>query len=299
MITPACFHRKHFFTFGILFLAIFLLVLVRGSFSKSTTTRFNTITTDSSPGFTQTAIPDTLKAVEMITHTPFPSKNILLGRLSRAETESLMIAVPRIHANREGMLMHREAFTAFLQMKEQAKKEGIDLIIVSAFRNFDHQKRIWENKWNGQQPLSGNINANSISDPLQRASEILKYSAMPGTSRHHWGTDIDINSLNNSYFAAGKGKKEYDWLLAHAHLFGFYQPYSARSKRNNQGYEEEKWHWSYLPVASIYLEAFKESVSYADLAGFDGFDVSEKLGIINNYVLAIDPGCLNFSHAAP
>ena len=49
---------------------------------------------------------------------------------------------------------------------------------------------------------------------------------MPSTSRHHWGTDIDLNSLNNSYFSSGKGLKEYDWLTTNANHYGFYQVYT-------------------------------------------------------------------------
>ena len=65
---------------------------------------------------------------------------------------------------------------------------------------------------------------------------------MPGsTSRHHWGTEIDIHSLKNGDFADGEGLKIYEWLTTHAEDYGFYQPYTAE-----QGYEEEeKWHWSY------------------------------------------------------
>jgi len=70
-----------------------------------------------------------------------------------------------------------------------------------------------------------------------------------GTSRHHWGTDIDLNSFNNKYFESGKGKKIYDWLTSNASSFGFCQPYTPKGDHRPHGYNEEKWHWSYQPVS--------------------------------------------------
>ena len=82
-------------------------------------------------------------------------------------------------------------------MYNAALLEGVELKIVSGTRNFHQQKSIWERKWNA--------NIKSM-DSLSSVKEILKYSSMPCTSRHHWGTDIDLNDLNNSYFEYGKGK---------------------------------------------------------------------------------------------
>lgn len=223
-----------------------------------------------------------------------PDKSILLGQLSAEQSDSLLVPVDQRYANRTGMYMHKEAYESFLKMHQAAATEGIQLTIVSAFRSFAHQKRIWENKWNGRQVLSGNIWATDINDPLERAREILRFSAMPGTSRHHWGTDIDINSLQNSYFESGRGKREYDWLVANAHKYGFCQPYTARGNRNHKGYEEEKWHWSYLPVAHLYLQTFIEQISDKDIAGFDGWQTAQELEVIRHYVKPIDPNCLDY-----
>ena len=93
---------------------------------------------------------------------------------------------------------------------------------------------------------------------------------MPGTSRHHWGTDIDINSLNNDYFASGRGKKEYEWLRDNAHEFGFCQPYSEKGEERMYGYEMEKWHWSYIPLAKDYLKFYKLKIGSENLNGIEG-----------------------------
>uniref|UniRef100_UPI0035656002 M15 family metallopeptidase n=1 Tax=Fodinibius sp. TaxID=1872440 RepID=UPI0035656002 len=136
---------------------------------------------------------------------------------------------------------------------------------------------IWERKWN---------NSTAESD-LDKALEILEYSSMPMTSRHHWGTDIDLNDLNNSYFESGQGRKEYEWLRAHANDFGFYQPYTDKSLNGRTGYNEEKWHWSYLPLASQYLKFYNRNISNADITGFKGSELAKEIDMVNNYVNGI------------
>ncbi|MFN2394975.1 MAG: M15 family metallopeptidase [Bacteroidales bacterium] len=230
---------------------------------------------------------------EPMPELPQPDKNILLGKLSTSQKDSLLSPIENKYANRSGMYMHKKAYNAFINMHDDAKKDGIELTIVSAFRDFDHQNRIWENKWTGRQVLSGNIFATEIPDAEKRALEILKFSAMPGTSRHHWGTDIDLNSLNNSYFASGQGRQEYEWLVEHAHKYGFCQPYTRKNEDRPSGYEEEKWHWSYKPVSSVYLKHFKELVNYNDLTGFEGHETAHQLRVIENYVSNVNQQCLN------
>jgi LAS superfamily LD-carboxypeptidase LdcB len=131
----------------------------------------------------------------------------------------------------------------------------------------------------------------SVADPAERARIILKYSSMPGTSRHHWGTDVDLNSIDPKYFETANGKKIYEWLSAHASEYGFCQPYNAKGNKRPAGYEEEKWHWSYMPLAKQCLNAYKAKVTYADFKGFLGYETAEKLKVIENYVMGINPDC--------
>ena len=222
-----------------------------------------------------------------------PDKSILLGKLSSSKRDSLLSPIDKEYANKDGMFMHRDAYDAFLKMHDNARENGIELTIISAFRDFDHQKRIWDNKWTGQQVLSGNIIATDIVNPVARAREILRFSAMPGTSRHHWGTDIDLNSLNNRYFESGKGKKEYEWLVENALKFGFCQPYTLKGAGRESGYEEEKWHWSYIPVSSVYHFYYPQVITYDDIKGFDGWETARLLKVIEYYVLSVNEDCLN------
>jgi LAS superfamily LD-carboxypeptidase LdcB len=122
---------------------------------------------------------------------------------------------------------------------------------------------------------------------------ILTYSSMPSTSRHHWGTDIDINCVEGKYFESGKGLKEYNWLCENASKFGFCQVYTSKKNSNRTGYEMEKWHWSYLPVASKNLENFNKLIKYSDIKGFKGSNLAPKVKSIENYVNGIDNKCLS------
>lgn len=184
--------------------------------------------------------------------------------------------VPSKYATKE-MYLRKETLKAFIEMAESAKKDGVKLIIISGARSFKHQKSIWERKWN----------KSTIKNPTEKARNILLYSSMPMTSRHHWGTDIDINNLNNKYFTHGKGLKEYNWLIKNASKFGFCQVYTDKSK-GRTGYQMEKWHWSYLPLANELLDQYSEHVNLEDISGFKGSETATELNVIHDYVNGIN-----------
>ncbi|TVQ42716.1 MAG: D-alanyl-D-alanine carboxypeptidase family protein [Saprospirales bacterium] len=218
------------------------------------------------------------------------SADFLRGKFAPEQHEDF-VEISTKYASREGMYLQREVYEAFKQMYEVAKKEGISLEIRSATRNFDAQKRIWENKWLGKRPSAGVNAMETYPDPVDRANNILLYSSMPGTSRHHWGTDIDLNSFDNSWFAEGEGLKLYNWMLENASNFGFCQPYTELGEDRPTGYQEEKWHWSYLPLAVSYTQAAKKLLRNEDISGFMGAETAIEIGIVENYVLGINPVC--------
>lgn len=202
-------------------------------------------------------------------------KNYLLGRFE--PRDDLRFVKPSDH-HTEGaarsQFLRRETYEAFIQMAEAAQKDGVTLTIISSTRNFYQQKGIWERKWDAE---------SSISDEAERARKILLYSSMPGTSRHHWGTDIDLNNLNNEYFESGEGLKIYSWLTSHAHEFGFCQPYTAK-RDGRTGYEEEKWHWSFTPLANEFLGLYKTMINVTDIKDFQGSQTAQRIDVIRNYV---------------
>ena len=184
------------------------------------------------------------------TNTDWITQEYLMGKFQPNTNEDFALAPAAVTDGAQQYYLRVEALAAFQSMRTEALKSGITLKIISATRPFDRQKQIWEAKWNGSTAVGGQNLAKTIADPTARARKILTYSSMPGTSRHHWGTDMDLNSLEPAYFKRGQGKQIYDWLNLHAAEFGFCQPYSAG--RTN-GYNEEQWHWSYMPLAQCFF----------------------------------------------
>ena len=111
---------------------------------------------------------------------------------------------------------------------------------------------------------------------------------MPGSSRHHWGTDVDLNSFDNSWFEAGPGLNIYNWLSKHAREYGFCQPYSAGRPA---GYLEERWHWSYMPVSQKLTSLAKKELKNEMIKGFLGSETAVMIDVVKNYVLGINEEC--------
>ena len=218
------------------------------------------------------------------------STDYIMGKFEPSVDTNFTL-VDKMYADREGLYLRKDTYRAFKSMYEKAHMKGIKLVIRSATRNFEYQKEIWENKWNGTIPLESNVRGNTITDETIRAQEILKYSSMPGSSRHHWGTDLDLNAFNNAYFEHGKGREIYTWLQENAATFGFCQPYSSKDT-GRPGYHEEKWHWSYIPIANQLTKSAKLYLTDQMISGFLGAEQAPKLSIVQNYVMGIDTTCL-------
>lgn len=211
----------------------------------------------------------------------------LLGRFEPA-AHAAFAPVPAARANREGMYLRRDALAAFTQMADAAARDGVTLRIVSATRNFSAQQKLWEDKWTGRTLVAGR-DLSTERDLEARARAVLTFSAMPGASRHHWGTDIDLNALNDSYFQRGEGARVYAWLRDNASRFGFCQPYTPKGEARPTGHDEEKWHWSYRPVSQPLLAAYARRVVADSIRGFQG---AEQAGfVIREYVMGVDAGC--------
>jgi len=264
----------------------FLLMLSLGLSSCDSTT---TSTAKDTPKPIEQPTPPTPPKAPKITVKVSPE--YLQGKIVPT-TDKDIAEIDTKYASKKGMYMRLEAYEAFQMMHFKAKKEGINLKIVSALRTFSHQKRIWEAKWTGARKVDNQDLSKTIADPAKRALKILEYSSMPGTSRHHWGTDIDINNLNNSYFATGQGLKEYNWLVEHGPQFGFCQVYSPKGKNRQNGYEEEKWHWSFLPTAKQLTYLYKTTFTDKTIDGFKGSEAAVAIKVIEKYVLGINPDCL-------
>lgn len=205
--------------------------------------------------------------------------------------------IPLKYTDQEGRYLRKDVLEAFVKMFDAALLENIKLKIKSATRNFTSQKTIWENKWTGKTLIENKLNAaTEIKDDVERAKKILEYSSMPGTSRHHWGTDIDLNAFENEWFETGEGLEIYNWLKQHAHEYGFCQPYTAIGSDRESGFFLEKWHWTYVPISSKLTILAEKNLTNKHITGFLGDKTAEQLEIVKNYVLAVSPACLNIKN---
>ncbi|MFA6301298.1 MAG: M15 family metallopeptidase [Candidatus Paceibacterota bacterium] len=219
-------------------------------------------------------------------------KIYLMGKFEPAQRRDFRVVPTKYNVGGYQMYLKKETLNAFLNMVKAADADGVKLSIASATRNFNYQKNLWNNKWTGFILVNGKNLLETVPNEQERFKEILKYSAVPGTSRHHWGTDIDINNANSVYFETEKGEGVYAWLTKNAPLFGFCQPYTLSGTTRPTGYYEEKWHWSYLPLAKTFTEEYKNLITEKDISGFDGDKYVPELNLINDYVLGINPDCL-------
>lgn len=186
----------------------------------------------------------------------------------------------------KGINLRKEAHDAFLEMKKAAYSSGIDLKVVSSYRNFERQVQIWERKYDKYTEENGMA-------PLDAIDKIIEYSTIPGTSRHHWGTDVDIvdgyrkvegNVLDPNKFGEGGPYEDFkNWMDANSEKYGFYLVYTDHPKR--KGFKYEPWHYSYAPISKPMLTAFRRKnilllLQQEDFYGSEHFTN----GFIKNYV---------------
>ncbi len=202
-----------------------------------------------------------------------------------------------------GHKLQPEVRDAFLSMQQDAFTAGHDLQIASSFRHLERQLAIWNAKWRGERTLYSidgeTLDAESLNDQ-EKLIAILTWSALPGSSRHHWGTDMDIMD-KKSVEAWGKPfelvPEEYQqggpcyelscWLQQHASTYGFGFPYVEYKG----GVAAEPWHLSYQPIASklshhITAEFLHELIQSLDIEGKE--TILESLPMIVKRFVVID-----------
>ncbi len=169
--------------------------------------------------------------------------------------------------NHGSLLIHANLKAPLSALLEAAKSQSVAIKIVSSYRSFERQLTIWNNKWQGHRPVYSRhgrpLNINQMSS-IEKYKAICLWSALPGLSRHHWGTDFDIflsepieagYQVNLTPDEFGKNGPCYplqQWLDENIAHFGFYRPY----KTYNHGVSEEPWHISYHNIAQPILESF-------------------------------------------
>jgi len=171
---------------------------------------------------------------------------------------------PPLQEVESGRWLQPAVAAAYLAMKSAAQQDGINLQIASGWRDFARQHSIVAAKLRGERPVFDLMQQQLELSALpfsQKLHAVLLYSALPGASRHHWGTDLDVFDqaaitadyqlqLSPSEYAdGGPFAPLSDWLAKHAAAFGFFRPYLSY----RGGVATEPWHLSYRPFAECYL----------------------------------------------
>ena len=179
-------------------------------------------------------------------------------------TQEQLLGLDESHLILVGRGPHRltaATAAAFNDMQVAAAYEGFNLQAASSWRSFERQLAIWNGKWRGERPLldADNQPLDALQlDDMERLHATLRWSALPGTSRHHWGTDLDIYDPDClpvgtrlalepwEYEAGGWFADLGEWLGDHMADFGFFLPY-AKPLDAAQGVAYEPWHISFAP----------------------------------------------------
>lgn len=182
-----------------------------------------------------------------------------------------LIHLPTPHSPNH--FLQAEAVKAFQGLQQSAVKHGFNLQPASSFRDFARQQLIWNGKFNGERKVhddAGNALDLSRLDDWQKAQAILCWSALPGASRHHWGTEIDIfdpdllpqgQSLQLEpweYEQGGYFFELSEFLSENLPHFDFSLPFMQMPAEKKIG--REPWHISYIPLAEKAKQLFSVEV---------------------------------------
>ncbi len=121
---------------------------------------------------------------------------------------------------------------------ESAKKDGLQLRVVSGYRSYDKQVQVfnsWVNKELKKKPRMTRSQAEEVANT---------YSARPGHSEHQLGTVVDVLSAENNYQFSLEPHFRYPaWLESNAHCYNFKISYG----KNSTEYQYEPWHLRWYP----------------------------------------------------
>lgn len=199
-----------------------------------------------------------------------------------ALSEKILVGQTMVHVVewKPGIYVHAQACDALDLLSQQAKSDRFNLKIVSSFRTFETQLKIWNEKCLGHRDVLDNagrpLDVSSLTD-RELAFMILRWSALPGATRHHWGTDFDIvdaNVVESGYrprltpaeAEAGGAFHDFNlWLSSSIHHHGFFRPY----EQDLGGIAPEWWHLSYESIAREYASKINQDLVRQILANAD------------------------------
>lgn len=149
------------------------------------------------------------------------------------------------YANNE---LNREAYEAYKNLAEAAKTDGYTILILSSYRDYDYQDKLW--------------NQRKQSYGTRKADE---YAARAGSSEHETGYAIDVadyHDKNDSF----KDTESYQWMLNNSYKYGFILRY-PEGKEDITGYKFESWHYRYLGI-DLATKVYNEGITFDEYYEF-------------------------------
>ncbi|MDG1693580.1 MAG: M15 family metallopeptidase [Porticoccaceae bacterium] len=226
----------------------------------------------------------------------------MMDQIVTGSTDTHLVSLDQSHSGNVIQSIHKQVLTPFFDLQTAAQNAGFELKICSAYRSFDRQLQIWNGKLSGMRPVMDPfgkpINIQKL-NPWQKIQAILRWSALPGASRHHWGTDFDIydaSAMPENYQiqlipeeVQGNGlfAPMHNWLDSYIESgkTDFYRPY----KTDKGGIAPERWHLSYRPLADKYAEILTRELLAARLKNSDLMLLDEVLkhldDILQRYII--------------
>ena len=200
--------------------------------------------------------------------------------------------------------LHTNIVNDFVALQSAAASAGFDLCIASSFRDFNRQSAIWNAKFSNKRVVLNKaqqaVELNSLSD-IEKCTAIMLYSALPGASRHHLGTDLDIFDKGavsddyelqltpDEYQHGGPFAELSQWLDTHLAEFGFYRPY----QHDLGGVAPELWHISHISqseqlMSHLSLEILHNCIKESNLLGKDAI-LTHLPALYERFVLNVSP----------
>ena len=231
----------------------------------------------------------------------FINTGLAVMGLSQHQLEKIMINDPYLLIGKgspnlvgKNYALIPQADKAFRAMSAAALEQGINIKVVSSYRSFEKQKNIWNSKF---------LRFKNQGMPDKAAiRKIIEYSTLPGTSRHHWGTDIDLIDaahpqegdvlVTEKFHDNGPYNSLREWMEIHSQNYGYIMPYNR--DENRSGFKYEPWHYSYAPISVAMLRQFleldhEELIFTGDLEGEESLDNQFLMSYIKTHVMGIDP----------
>jgi len=158
-----------------------------------------------------------------------------------------LIKLPLIYSY-DHKYLRKDAYIWLDKMIKDAKNNGINLLVISAYRSYDYQEKLFAN----------------YVDEIGYEKASLG-SAKAGFSEHQTGLVVDLADLTGNYMNF-ENTKEFVWMINNAHKYGFILRY-PKDKTYITGYKYEPWHYryvgnniaTYLTKNNLTLEEYKKN----------------------------------------